>query len=99
MSYIRNTSNPEKLYIYNSDDIVYFCKGSIDVGTMPLSIWEGLLKKYKKERKDITFKNASIKEIFKNRNYKQRISFDNWNLDIWECTLDSIILDFKIKKK
>ena len=66
MSFIRNTNNPEALYIYNSvDGNVYIRKGSVDIGSMPTKIFIKLLKKWKKKmwHRSVKHKGAKVEEV------------------------------------
>jgi len=67
MSYIRCSSNPEALYIWddgkNANIVCDMNNQTIQI--IPSKIFSGLIKKYKKNYgEDTTYKGASIKEVF-----------------------------------
>jgi len=70
MSYIRSGSNPEKLYIYGTEDRVYICEGSKPDWWIPLNIFNGLLRKYHRYFHDCPrdYKGAKVEEIWVDQN-------------------------------
>ncbi len=92
MSYIRSTSNPEGLYIWADQKEFYIVKGPKTIGTIPINVFNGLIKKYHKNFSDCTFKNAEIKEIKSGKNFKMCLSFNNWKCIMWDVTWDYIVL-------
>lgn len=100
MSYIRSLSNPEAMYAYGSGGLVYISantltrkNGSHIEMSMPGYIFEGLLRRWKKNLVDTRYRGASLLEIkpreqrietllrsgMKPANaYQWRLSYKNW---------------------
>jgi len=70
MSYIRYLSNPEGLYIWGDGKNVNFTLASEkEILTMPQKTFDKLIKKYiKSYGDDISYRGASIKEVFVKNN-------------------------------
>lgn len=66
MSYIRNISNPEGLYIFSSGKEVEVQQGPVLVGKLPTNVMNGLIKKYvKKNQPDkCKHKGAKVEEVW-----------------------------------
>ncbi len=65
MSYIRCLSNPEGLYIWGTDKQLCIAEGQLKIKTIPIEIFNCLLKKYHKNFGENTkYKGASIKEVY-----------------------------------
>ena len=94
MSYIRTTSNPERLYIWANAESVFIQMGWNEIGSMPEHIFNGLIKKYIKNSYDDTkYKGAEIKEARDEAgNFKMELSFGDWNCLMWRVTWDYIAL-------
>lgn len=69
MSYIRSGSNPEKLYIYGTEDRAYVSEGSKPDWFIPLNIFDGLIRKYHRKFHDFPceFKGAKVDEVWVNK--------------------------------
>lgn len=70
MSYIRSGSNPEKLYIYGTTDTVYISEGGKPEWSIPLNVFNGLIRKYHRKFHDCPceYKGAQIEEIWVHEN-------------------------------
>ena len=91
MSYIRNTSNPENLYIYADEELVYFLKGHIEIGIMPVNIFNGLIKKYiRNSEEECEYKKAKIEEINIIEDnisiFKNKLSYNGLEIIMWTVT-------------
>lgn len=66
MSYIRSGSNPEKLYIYGTEDRAYICEGSKPDWWIPLDVFNGLIKNYHKYFHDCPreYKGAKVEDVW-----------------------------------
>ena len=105
MSYIRSTSNPEELYIWGDENNINITKGSDIIGQIPNNIFDGLiLKCYKSWQDIIIYKKARIEQVFIENNtkpkilntftqgdFKIKLSYENWELLMWEVTWDYIV--------
>lgn len=95
MSYIRCASNPEKLYIWGDvDKVAHISMGTETVGTLPVSVLDGLIKKYvDKYFEDCKYNCAEIKEINIEGEFKMQLSYkDQWKIVMWGVTWDYIVL-------
>ena len=64
MSYIRGLSNPEGLFIWGDEETVTVTKGPEIIGHIPISIFNGLIRKYIRGYcEDCKYKGAEIKEV------------------------------------
>lgn len=92
MSYIRSGSNPEKLYIYGTEDRVYICEGSKSQWWIPLNVFNGLIKKYHRFFHDTPreFKGAKVEDVWVDKN---NIECDD---ETYNPELD-MLLDSKVK--
>jgi hypothetical protein len=120
MSYIRSTSNPENLYIWSDGTNITIEMGGDTIGQIPTDVFDGLIVKcYKSWEDTIKYKKAKIEQVFIEDNtkpkildtftqgdFKIKLSYDNWELLMWEVTWDSVvytnyknILSRKRKKK
>jgi len=66
MSYIRSGGNPEKLYIYGTEDRAYICEGSKPDWWIPLNIFNGLLRRYHRYFHDCPreYKGAKVDNVW-----------------------------------
>lgn len=73
MSYIRSGSNPEKLYIYGTEDRVYICEGSKPDWWIPLNIFNGLIRKYHRFFHDAPreYKGAKVEDVWVDQDNKE----------------------------
>lgn len=92
MSYIRSTSNPEALYIWGDGKEVTIMKGFDIVGTIPVTVFNGLIRKYHKHFEDCTYEGAEVKEVKSGKNFKIRLSYKGWKCFMWDVTWSYIVL-------
>lgn len=92
MSYIRSTSNPEALYIWGDNKEITVVKGPTIVGYMPISVFNGLIKKYHKHFDDCSYKGAEVKDVKVGKNFKIRLSYGDWSVNMWDVTWSYIVL-------
>ena len=76
MSYIRSGSNPEKLYIWGDEDKVFISEGSKDTWTIPLNIFNGLLRKFHRRYHDYPcqYKGAQVEEVWVDEDGNEGVS-------------------------
>ena len=85
MSYIRSTSNPEKLYIWSNGDEVTIMMGNETVGTIPTSIFNGLIKESLNNYFDeCEYKDASISDD--ENDFKIRLKYKNIDISMYFVT-------------
>lgn len=94
MSYIRSTNNPEALYIWGDEKTAYIQMGYTEIGSMPISVLNGLIKRYiKNHHEDSRYGGAKICEVQDvDGNFKMQLSYDNWNCLMWGVTWDYIAM-------
>lgn len=87
MSYIRSISNPEGLYIFGSEEGVEIMRGSEMIGVIPTEVFTGLIKEYIDGFcENCEYKGASIKEKWILGHPKTVLSYNNFNIIMWEVT-------------
>jgi hypothetical protein len=95
MSYIRGTSNPEALYIWSdAERIVHVQMGTEFIGTLPVSVMDGLIERYVRNYLEgCKYNGAEIREIQdKDGNFKLEFSYNNWKCVMWSVTWDYVAL-------
>ena len=103
MSYIRSTSNPEGLYVYEGTKGIYFQdlkRGVIcdqkDFKTFVTLFSNGYWDYF-------SYKNISIKEVNKNNNFKIILTIDNTEFEMWYVTwmyiMNNILRTMKVEKR
>lgn len=94
MSYIRNISNPEKLYIYESLYGVKIIMGDCYVGTVPTEIFNGLLQKYHKQFHEYPceYEGAKIDEEWVDGFPKVKFSYEQIEFVMYDVTWQYIVL-------
>ena len=93
MSYIRSTSNPEKLYIWGDEKLVNIYQGPNNLGRVPVSIFNGLLDKYRKNYHNhpCEHKGAKIDEILIDGEFKMKFAYENIEVVMWDVTWEYIV--------
>jgi len=94
MAYIRSTNNPEALYIWADEKTVFVQMGSQEIGSLPVSTFNGLIKRYVKNYcEDTKYGDAEIREIQDaDGNFKMQLSYKEWGCLMWGVTWDYIVL-------
>jgi len=91
MSYIRSTSNPERLYIFGSVDGIEFNVGSIHKGNIPTDLFNKFIDSYiDGYEEELTQDGILLEEIFpadnKDHRISIRLSYEDWHIDMWNVT-------------
>lgn len=95
MAYIRNTSNPEKLYIWASSFYeINIQMGAEFLGKMPKSIFDNLLKIHIDNYSEFPckYKGAIVDKIMDGDTFKIKFKYKNITFIMWETTWIYIIL-------
>jgi hypothetical protein len=87
MSYIRSTSNPEKLYIYGCGNHVHITTSMM----VPEKIFRHLMRKLKKSPWMDSISHKGFKVYEDQRTFKWRMSYKNRHVDLYEVTLRYIL--------
>ena len=86
MSYIRSISNPEELYIWSNGDIVTIMMGSKTIGNIPVSVFNGLIKRWiERCFEDCTYNKASINSD-NNKDCKVELKYKDINISMYYVT-------------
>lgn len=95
MSYIRNTSNPEKLYIYSDGEHVHISTGLIFIGKVPVNIFDGLIKKFHRNSHiyPCSYKGSSVTEAINTLYHTSFIVFEYEEIELlmYEVTWEYIV--------
>ena len=98
MSYIRNTQNPEGLYIWGDEENVHISKGPVDLGTIPVEIFNKFLWKYHKSYHPDEFEYEGIKisAVWEDNLPKVQLSYKDVCFTMWDVTFEYLVLSHNI---
>ena len=99
MSYIRSLSNPEGLYIWGETrDVMIACNG--ELYSMPTDVFHQLLGRWKRYMgtRPVKYMGGRLEEVKVRKgannkdsyDYKWRLSYNDWHIDMWTVTLHYI---------
>lgn len=96
MEYITETINSEAVHIWSDPNkVVYIKLGFIEIGQMPESVLNGLIKRYMRlddEQKECKYNGAEIKTMMLNGKCLVSLSYNNWSCEMWYTTWNYIVL-------
>ncbi len=100
MSYIRSSSNSEGLYIWSNGTDVEILEGSKFHGRIPVNIFNGLIRKFRKSvhGTPCKFKKCSLDEVWIEGVPKIQLKYGTIEVNMREVTWEYIInSNLKIK--
>lgn len=105
MSYIRADSNPERLYIYEVDETIYFWVGADYQYCMPADVFKALMRTYVKcdDLDEIKYEGATLRRLLhglegqaaRSDFGKWELSYGEWSIRLWPVTLEYIARRFR----
>ena len=92
MSYIRSSSNPEGLYLWSNGIDVEIIEGSKFHGGIPVNIFNGLIRKFRKSvhRIPCKFKKCSLDEVWIEGVPKIQLKYGAIEVNMWAVTWEYI---------
>lgn len=96
MSYIRNTSNPERLYLFSTAHGVEWHQGSQHLFTMPDELFEVVCRAYLKEQGGpVEIDGCLVEHAVRDGKVRVWLSYQGHEVEMWEVTWNEIVGNFE----
>lgn len=98
MSYIRSTSNPEKLYVFGSANGIEWHNRAYSF-TIPYEIFDAACREYVETDEAVDHQGLSIQMEKRGDDFKIVLRWGGHEVEMWEVTWDAITDRYRIEDR